>query len=209
MWPYSYDSCDLGTFPNQTTAQGEPAAALTGSDGGGEISFLPGQRLSACTCSGGDHPGPSTSTGRGVPEIDILEHQIDVSLWQGEVSQSYQIAPFNYQYQFDNTSSTLYDDTISHYNTYKGGSYQQAVSAVTLIPKDLYNDQGYGAYGFEWYSNPDSRDEGFIEWVSDGIASWKITSSTIGSDSTVEIGPRLISEEPMVSLHRAEHVTSN
>ncbi|KAF9021072.1 glycoside hydrolase family 16 protein [Hymenopellis radicata] len=197
MWPYSYDSCDTGTFPNQTTAQGEPAAALTGSDSGGEISFLPGQRLSACTCSGGDHPGPSTSTGRGVPEIDILEHQIDVSRWQGEVSQSYQVAPFNYQYQFDNTSSTIYDDTLTAYNTYKGGQYQQAVSAVTLIPTNLYNDQGYGAYGFEWYSNPDSRDEGFIEWVSDGVASWKITSTTIGSDSTVEIGPRLISEEPM------------
>ena len=34
---------------------------------------LPGQRLSACTCAGEDHPGPDVTVGRGVPEIDIIE----------------------------------------------------------------------------------------------------------------------------------------
>lgn len=201
MWPYSYDSCDIGTFPNQTTASGEPAAALTGSDFGDEISFLPGQRLSACTCPGGDHPGPSVSTGRGVPEIDILEHQIDTAIWQGEVSQSYQVAPFNYQYKFNNASpaTTVYDDSITNFNSYKGGQYQQAISAVTLIDKTFYNDQAYGTYGMEWYSNPDNRGDGFVEWVSDGQPSWKITPDAIGADATTEISARLISEEPMVS----------
>ncbi len=199
-WPYSYDSCDLGTFPNQTTASGEPAAALTGGSGGSAISFLPGQRLSACTCSGSDHPGPTTSTGRGVPEIDIIEHQIDTSIWQGEVSQSYQIAPFNYQYQFDNSSSvtTIYNDTITKFNSYKGATYQQAVSAVTYIDETLYNGTGYGAYGYEWFSNPDKRDEGYITWYSNGVESWTITAGTIGADSTVEISERLIPEEPLV-----------
>jgi len=36
-WPYTYDSCDVGTLPNQTAPDGlSPAAALTtGADGGG------------------------------------------------------------------------------------------------------------------------------------------------------------------------------
>ena len=29
--------------------------------------------MSACTCKGEDHAGPNVGTGRGVPEIDILE----------------------------------------------------------------------------------------------------------------------------------------
>lgn len=199
-WPYSYDSCDLGTFPNQTTAAGKPEAALTGNGYGGELSYLPGQKLSACTCSGGDHPGPSVSTGRGVPEIDIIESQIDTSVWQGEMSQSYQVAPFNYEYEFDNDSSvtTIFDDSITALNSYKGGVWQQAVSATTYFDKTYYNDQGYGTYAVEWYSNPDSRDDGYIEWVSDGSPSWKITAASIAADTTVEISDRLISEEPMV-----------
>lgn len=37
---------------------------------GGELSYLPGQRVSACTCPGEDHPGPNVQTGRGAPEIE-------------------------------------------------------------------------------------------------------------------------------------------
>jgi beta-glucanase (GH16 family) len=54
MWPYSYDTCDVGTLPNQTLPDNSgPQAAL---DTGGDnkdagLSFLPGQRLSACTCA--------------------------------------------------------------------------------------------------------------------------------------------------------------
>jgi hypothetical protein len=72
----SYDACDLGTLPNQTNVAGTgPAAALnSGSkDYGGRLSYLPGQKLSACTCAGGDHPGPNVGVGRGAPEIDIIE----------------------------------------------------------------------------------------------------------------------------------------
>jgi beta-glucanase (GH16 family) len=94
-WPYSYDSCDAGTLPNQTNPDGQtPAAARTSGskDYGGELSYLSGQRLSSCSCKGDDHPGPSNDVGRGAPEIDILEAQVD---WQGygTASQSVQIAP--------------------------------------------------------------------------------------------------------------------
>jgi beta-glucan synthesis-associated protein KRE6 len=58
---YTYDSCDVGTQPNQSNPDGTPSAARTSgsTDYGGELSWLPGQRTSACTCAGEDHPGPS------------------------------------------------------------------------------------------------------------------------------------------------------
>jgi beta-glucanase (GH16 family) len=82
MWPYTYDSCDVGTLPNQTL-NGQPAAALVNGDKnhGGELNWLPGQRLSRCTCQGENHPGPihpedGSFVGRGAPEIDVFEAQV-------------------------------------------------------------------------------------------------------------------------------------
>lgn len=81
MWPYTYDSCDIGTLPNQTYVnQTGPEAALT-SNNGQALSFLPGQRLSRCTCgTNPDHPGPQLPDGswrgRSSPEIDLIEAQV-------------------------------------------------------------------------------------------------------------------------------------
>ncbi|GJE88368.1 glycoside hydrolase family 16 protein [Phanerochaete sordida] len=199
MWPYSYDTCDVGTFPNQTNHDGTPVAARTGGTNGGELSFLPGQRVSACTCPGSDHPGPDVSVGRGVPEIDILETQVDVSRFIGQVSQSYQTAPYNDQYEFDNNSdaTTIYDTSITRLNGYKGGQYQQAISALTDISSNNYNNMGYATYGYEWWSDPNDRDAGYIAWFSQGKPSWKITAATIGPDPVTEVSQRLIPEEPM------------
>lgn len=200
-WPYSYDTCDLGTFPNQTNPDGTPVAVQTGGLGGGPLSFMPGQRLSACTCSGSDHPGPDVSVGRGVPEIDIFETQVDVSSFTGQASQSFQTAPYNYQYEFDNSSdaTTITDSSITTLNSYKGGVYQQAISAVTDISSSNYNNAGYATYGYEWWSDPSDRDAGYIAWISQGKPSWKITAQTIGPDPVSQISQRLIPEEPMVS----------
>ena len=201
MWPYSYAACDVGTFPNQISQSGVPAAAATGSPAGGPVSSLPGQRVSACTCPGSDHPGPNVATGRGVPEVDILEAQVDTSVFQGQVSQSAQVAPFDYQYNFVNVTpdTTIYNNTLTSFNTYKGGVYQQAVSAVSYVGSQYYNNQAYAPYGFEWWSNPSNRGEGYITWFSNSSRTWTMTSGTIGPDSTTQISQRLISEEPMVS----------
>lgn len=200
MWPYSYDACDLGTFPNQTNHDGTPTAASAGGSGGGPISFLPGQRLSACTCPGSDHPGPSVSSGRGVPEIDVLEAQIETSTMTGEVSQSFQTAPYNAQYEFDNTTAVtpLYNTTITKFNNYKGGPFQQAISAVTTVADDVYNNTDYTTYGFEWWSDPNNRDDGYITWLSSGVKSWTLTAQTIGPDPVTQVSQRLIPEEPQV-----------
>ena len=85
LWPYSYDSCDVGTLSNQTL-NGLPEAAVdsgaTASDG--HLSYLPGQRLSRCTCNGENHPGPKhsdgTFVGRAAPEIDIFEAQVRITV---------------------------------------------------------------------------------------------------------------------------------
>ena len=80
-WPYSYDACDVGTTPNQTI-NGLPVAATVNGDpyNGGVLSYLPGQKLSRCTCKGESHPGPmhsdGTFVGRSAPEIDVFEAQV-------------------------------------------------------------------------------------------------------------------------------------
>jgi hypothetical protein len=115
---------------------------------------------SACTCPGSDHPGPSVTTGRSAPEIDILEAEIDVSVFGGQVSQSLQVAPFNANYQFDNASSvTPIQGSSTQLNGYKGGLYQQAVSALTNISSSGYNGTGYAPFAYEWWSNPNHRSE--------------------------------------------------
>lgn len=202
MWPYSYDACDVGTFPNQTAAGDTTGPEATAGLGGGPLSFLPGQRLSSCTCPGSDHPGPSVTTGRGVPEIDIIEMQVDTDIMQGQVSQSFQTAPFNFQYVFDKSTppTTIYDSSVTTFNSYTGGPFQQALSAVTYIDSQFYNDTAYAPYAYEWWSDPSNRDDGYITWFSNSKNTWTLTAASIGPDSTMGISSRLIPEEPMVCL---------
>lgn len=74
---------------------GLPEAALTGGSPSppGALSFMPGQRLSRCTCEGEEHPGPkhsdSTYVGRSAPEIDVIEATVVGDPKHGEVSKKY------------------------------------------------------------------------------------------------------------------------
>ena len=191
MWPYTYAACDVGTLPNQTL-NGNPTAAAG-------LSYLPGQRLSACTCPGGDHPGPSVSVGRGAPEIDVLEAQINIPRGKGQVSQSLQIAPFNINYEFNNASSgTPIQGSTTQFNVYKGGQYQQAVSAVTDISSSDYSGKGFGTFAYEWWADPNNRNGGYIQWYSEGQETWKATPESLAGDTTTGISGRIIPDEPMV-----------
>ncbi|KAG8904449.1 hypothetical protein FRB99_001709, partial [Tulasnella sp. 403] len=191
LWPFSYDSCDVGTFPNQTRKDGTPQAATGG------LSYQPGQRLSACTCPGSDHPGPSVNKGRGAPEIDIIEAETNLATLRGSASQSLQLAPYNAGYQYIEADTYVYNSTGTNLNSYKGGTYQQAVSALTDIGITAYNRSGFQTYGFEYWSNPKNRGEGFVTWASGGKPTWTLTAAAIGPDPKTEINSRLISEEPM------------
>jgi beta-glucanase (GH16 family) len=165
---------------------------------------LPGQRWSACTCRGEDHPGPSTNKGRGSPEIDIIEAQINIADAIGEVSQSLQTAPFDDFYQFDNTSNNIeqYYPLEMQPNTYLGGVYQQAVSVLVNTDRQNYraNGGGFGVYGFEYTANPDAREDGYVTWVSSGKPSWTMRAGATDANPRTQISRRPVPEEPMTII---------
>ncbi|KAJ8095806.1 hypothetical protein PM082_022913 [Marasmius tenuissimus] len=218
-WPYSYDDCDLGTFPNQTEKGNTgPPAALSNGRGGyaeydGRLSVLPGQRLSACTCPNSDHPGPfgkfdgsdvERYRGRGAPEIDIIEIQHDDNGPGIVASQSGQFAPFTHSWNFDEAGVKIFNSSTTTVNAgFPGSPLQQAVSALTDVPNDGFEgvqNGRYVTYGFEYWADHNNRDDGFITWQVDGVPSLNVTPRAVGPDKGPEgsqVGQRLIPEEPM------------
>ncbi|KAG8885362.1 hypothetical protein FRB97_001437 [Tulasnella sp. 331] len=209
MWPYTYDTCDLGTLPNQTH-NGQPAQAVTGGSAGKKgaahqpLSYLPGQRLSACSCGASaesSHPGPKKSDGtwtaRNVPEIDVFEAQTNDKTLIGAVSQSAQFAPFDMFYQYNNASDVVinYNPALTVQNVFAGSTYQEATSLVTTTNQECYElgTKCYSTYGFEYQGGSD----GWITWVSDDVPSWTLLSGAIGPNAASQISHRVISEEPM------------
>ncbi|EIW78253.1 glycoside hydrolase family 16 protein [Coniophora puteana RWD-64-598 SS2] len=202
MWPYVYDSCDVGTVVNQTH-NGVPKAALTGGSDGGTLSFLPGQRLSRCTCPGESHPGPKhsdgTYVGRSAPEIDIFEAQVTGGPDSGGLSQSAQFAPFNYNYTWLQTgNSKIPDPDVTMFNPYKGGIYQQATSAVTRSNPDCFdqNTGCFATYGYE-YQPGYKNESGYISWIANDKVSWTLEAGGVAADPKVGINDRPITSEPM------------
>lgn len=203
MWPYSYDACDVGTAPNQTI-NGLPVAATVNGDpyNGDVLSYLPGQKLSRCTCKGESHPGPmhsdGTFVGRSAPEIDVFEAQITGNPLSGQVSQSAQWAPFNAQYIWANTSNNLIipDPSTTFLNPYVGGITQQATSGVTTTNQSCYELEAgcFSTYGFEYKPGFDT---GYITWIANAKSTWTIMANGMGPDTTVEISARPIPQEPL------------
>ncbi|KAG6879217.1 hypothetical protein C0992_004359 [Termitomyces sp. T32_za158] len=194
MWPYSYDSCDVGTLPNQTHPGTQtPLAAVENGDpaNNDELVVLSPRPTSmsamfsrfltqltsryhsaACTCSGESHPGPvltdGTYVGRAAPEIDVYE--AIVTDQKGQVSQSAQWAPFNAQYDWINSTDNLIipDPDNTFLNPYKGG-----------------------------VSTPFKFDNAYITWINDNKVAWTIMQAGLAQDTLTEIGPRPVSQEPM------------
>lgn len=200
VWPYSYDSCDVGTFKNQTYVNGTgPQATLTTGWNDGPLSFLPGQKFSSCTCKNEDHPGPNVGVGRGAPEIDILEGQVDVEMQLGQMSQSVQFAPFDAAYEFDKTKTTTYNSAITKWNGYSGGPFQQAVSGLSYVNTAKAYGGAFQTYGVEYYSDKNDPSAGRVTWQVGGDATWTLEADAVGPNARAEIGQRLIALEPMVN----------
>ncbi|KAF8973276.1 glycoside hydrolase family 16 protein, partial [Flammula alnicola] len=209
-WPYTYDSCDVGTVSNQTI-NGQPGAATVNGDPGkgGILSYLPGQRLSRCTCSGESHPGPKhsdgTFVGRSAPEIDIFEAQIDSGTLISQVSQSAQWAPFNAGYQWDHTQDNMiiYNSSITQLNSFIGSATQQATSVTTNTNPNCYEQDGgcYSIYGFEVHISSfvllKINDQQYIAWISSGQLAWTLKGPGMGPDPSVQISARPVSGEPL------------
>ncbi|KAI0041789.1 glycoside hydrolase family 16 protein [Auriscalpium vulgare] len=199
MWPYTYDSCDVGTVANQTVG-GLPQPATTNGDPsrGGALSWLAGQRLSRCTCPGESHPGPmhsdGTFVGRSAPEIDVFEA---VASDKGYVSQTCQFAPFNEAYKWNqNGNYQITNTSITNLNSYLGGAIQMAVSALTQTAQDCYQlgTGCFSVYGFEYKPG---FDDAYITWINNNVTAWTLMESGMGADTAVEIGPRPIPQEPL------------
>lgn len=180
VWPFSYESCDAGITPNQSSPDG--------------ISYLPGQKLSICTCDGEDHP--NQGVGRGAPEIDIIEGEVSTVLGVGLASQSMQIAPFDIWYIPDYSHVEIYNFTTTTMNTYCGGPFQQAVSAVSTLNVTWYEfgeDAGYfQTYAIEYIHNDDT---GYIRWFVGNTPTFTVYSQALHPNGN--IGWRRISKEPM------------
>ena len=142
----------------------------------------------------------------------MLEGQIRLDLGQGQVSQSFQIAPFDDHYEFNNATGmyTLYNPDKTYWNTYKGGEFQQAVSALTMVQNDLYISQKgatsgqFGAFGFEYASNSADRSKGYVTWVSEGQQSWTMNAGAVGPNPRTGVGQRVVTEEPMALVRSVQ-----
>lgn len=176
LWPYTYDSCDAGITPNQSSYDG--------------LSRLPGQRLPSCTCPGEDHPTPGK--GRGAPEIDILEAGA-TSTGMPIITQSYQVAPFDIWYYPDYNFTMFPDYAISYTNTYTGGPFQQALSATTYLNHNWYDGISYQKYAFEYV--PGQGEDAYIAWFTGNQMTWMMDGRAVGPNGN--INARQISEEPM------------
>lgn len=181
MWPYSYhDVCDAGITPNQSDPDG--------------LNYLPGMRLPACTCQNGDHPSPGNS--RSAPEIDAIEAQVEyldppIGRAVGGASQSFQVAPFDVFWQPQGEWMEIYDYQTTMANSYQGGPYQEAISAVAALNNDWYDGNAYQIYAFEYEPGAD----GYITWYVGADKTWKVTGNSVGPNGN--IGQRVIPEEPM------------
>jgi hypothetical protein len=62
------------------------------------------------------------------------------------------LQPFNYNYTYQTNSTQVYNTAITELNSYKGGVFQQAVSAITETDQQAYelNGGGFSVYGFEY-----------------------------------------------------------
>lgn len=176
VWPYTYNSCDIGITPNQSSPDG--------------LSQLPGQKLSSCTCAGQDHP--SLGTGRGAPEIDILEGSVDPNNLIGVVTQSFQVAPFDIWYRPNNDFLQIPNYNTTQMNSYCGGPFQQAVSGTTLLNNNWYDGEEYQKYAFEYIPG---TSKGKIAWFVGEDQTFMMDGRAIGRNGNV--AARQVSEEPM------------
>jgi hypothetical protein len=129
------------------------------------------------------------------------------------MSQSAQVAPFDYNYQFDNSSEavTIWATDITKWNTYLGGVYQQAVSGLVYVDSNTYTGTSglfniYGGSfktkrsdiaGVEVFADKDDESKGYVTWVSGNEKSWTMGAKATGPNPLSGVSQRPITQEPM------------
>lgn len=87
---------------------------------------------------------------------------------------------------------------MTYENGYHGGALQESISANSYLEDQFYSGQAFAPYAYEYWSDPDNRDDGYITWFSNNQKTWTVTSATVGPMEAVNVSQRLIPEEPMV-----------
>ncbi|KAI5956461.1 hypothetical protein KGF54_000936 [Candida jiufengensis] len=171
VWPYTYNECDLGITPNQSTTNKD-------------MSYLPGQKLSKCTCFGEDHP--KLGVGRGAPEIDIIEGLFEYNQTWGV--QTLQVAPFDewwrpdYDYiGIENNNETIVREDV-------GTIYQESISLATKLDLNKFTK-----FTMEYQSM--EYENSYVKFEIDDKPTFQINGSALHSNEF--IGFRQISKEPM------------
>ena len=88
----------------------------------------------------------------------------------------------------------MYDQSITQMNVYRGGHFQQALSAVTVLNNDWYDGNAYQTFGFD--TTPGGS--GNVVWYVAGQQTWKLDARAVGPNGN--IGQRIIPEEPMAMV---------
>jgi beta-glucan synthesis-associated protein KRE6 len=138
IWSYIYDACDYGILPNQSSPDG--------------MSWLPGQRLSSCTCKGEDHPNQDTD--RGAPKINVIKGSVGQDNRIGAATQRYQVAPSDIWYRPNYAFVQIPNYETTSINSYCSSPFQQAVSGTTMLNKKWYDGNQYQKYAFGYSMSP-------------------------------------------------------
>jgi hypothetical protein len=145
--------------------------------------------------------------GRSAAEIDIFEAQVDPA-FGGLISQSAQWAPFNAKYVYDNSTAsdafTIFKNpgVTTVPNSYLGGVYQQATSALSSTDPLTYNSTtNFASYGVEitpsYYKGFGT---GKITWSQKEKAMWEIEDRAMKANAKTQVGNRAITGEPLYLL---------
>lgn len=182
LWPYTYDACDYGITPNQSSTDG--------------MSFLPGQRLSKCTCYGEDHP--NFGVGRGAPEIDIIEGYHDPYGNWSLGAQTLQVAPFDPWWRPDYDFMVIPNQHVSFLKSITGTPTQEAIASVTVLNDTWFENtprSGFQKYGFEYMSQKSKERDSYISYYAGNETTMAVYGDSLHPNGN--IGWRHITREPM------------
>lgn len=104
----------------------------------------------------------------------------------------------------------VWNTTRTTVNTWNGSIYQQSYSWQSSLDATSYEGRGYSTFGPSsgsrrklWLMSDTAGVEyipgpaGTITWDVNSTQTWELTAPAMGPDSRVDIGQRLVSEEPM------------
>ena len=95
--------------------------------------------------------------------------------------------PFNYNYTYPTNYTQINNARITELNSYKGGVFQQAVSALTQTDQQAYelSGGGFSVYGFEYKPGTDNAVCSLSHATSAGLS---LGSMSLGYQTTRLVG---------------------